>query len=354
MKKLFNSNQSKGDPIADEHTLLLALAQEARPLAERGLPSNGQSITPYITAITSGYNELVAKYVTSQIAATSQKSADFYQTSLKEKTVRLTEQRTELREQLQRANMHKASLPTDTAYGKSILLRSGIITLSLLESSYTISSMMMFSRGSNLKTVITAIGLAVLFIILPEGLAWLVRKTEGLANKWIIRSAIFLVVIAAFTVFGLLRNNYLIHYSDTTLQQASPMSGAEGLHVWYYVILSILFLLCTTYLSLLIPSSSQLINGKNERKASSEIHSLEARILQIENDLNRIPEESVASESSRQERIAQARANYHRINSLYGQNVGEWKSINLKFRQSEAPACFFEPLPVLENPFSHN
>lgn len=349
LNSVFKNQKSEGDPIDAFHAKMVSTAEsKGKSSAAQGLPRpTGDTLSSYTGTITASYRSQLSQTLR-PYAGDHDRMFQTEKESLNSKSERIERLLDKSKESKRTLILERDSLShTDYETHKTLGLRIIIVVLAIAEGIFALPAFRLFDSSNNLFQYFLLAGLVTFFIFLPDALIGIYRATEQSRYKHLIRIATIAVVLTGLYVVAIMRTTYLQSISTTTMRDVKAVS-ALPLKGYFFVAISLLFLVVTCYCSYLLPNRDEKKSNGRAKQIDTKLSNLDDEIRGYEQELQNIPDRLYASEQRISRMQVDAESIKQRFTSLHLEAIHAYISSNQTHRSDRShPACFNDEIPSL-------
>lgn len=347
MLDMFKTRQRESDPLDAFRSQMIAKAEaKGKSLAQQGLPKTTfDTLSTYTGEFTAGFRSKLSECL-KPYEGNHDRLAQAEKESLTGKGLRIEKLLEKHRESYRKLNLEKESLPhNDYESHKTFGLWVVIFILAAAEGIFAHPAFRLFDASNNLMQYMLLAGLVIFFVFLPHAVIGIYRATEESRYKVVIRTATGATILMGFYVLAVMRGMYLQNIGSTTMTSVKAMS-ALPLKSWFFMAVSLLFMVVTCYCAYLLPDKSQKKSNVRAKQIDDKLAELEAEIDKLERDHMAIPDMVYASEQRVSRQQIDRDSIRQRISAMHAEVIHAFITSNQTHR-SDQPSCYNDPIPSL-------
>lgn len=344
---LFKARQRGGDPLDDFHSKMIAKAvAKGKSLAEQGLPNTTfDKLSTYTGEITAGYRSKLSDSMKAY-GGDHARLAQAEKESLTGKGLRIEKLLEKHRESYRKLRIEKDSLPhNDYESHKTFGLWVVIVVLAAAEGIFAHPAFRLFDASNNFLQYLLLAGLVVFFTFLPHAVIGIYKATEESRYKTPIRIGTGVTILMGFYVLAVMRGMYLQNIGSTTMANVKAVSTLP-MKPWFFMAVSMLFMVVTCYCAFLLPDKSQKKSNVRAKQIDGKLAELDAEISRLERDHMAIPDMVYASEQRVSRQRQDGESMKQRINAMHVEAIHAFITSNQTYR-TDQPTCYTDEIPSL-------
>ena len=182
-------------------------------------------------------------------------------------------------------------------------------------------------------------------MFLPHAVIGIYRATEESRYRHPIRIVTAAVILLGFYVLAVMRGMYLQNIGATTMASVRAVTTMP-LKSWFFMAVSLLFMVVTCYCAFLLPDKGQKKSNVRAKQIDGKLADLDNEIARLEREHMDIPDRLYASEQRVSRQQLDGESVRQRFEALHTEAIHAFITSNQTYR-SDQPTCYNDPIPSL-------